>query len=93
MRASGDYRYNNSSWEDTPPICTECGLYFCAKAYESIVKNGQLEETGLGTWAVREPQSWKAPDYQREPGSESTEPEGLKSWDDRNPDFDLTTEK
>ncbi|KAK0725186.1 hypothetical protein B0H67DRAFT_641637 [Lasiosphaeris hirsuta] len=92
MRASEDYMNSKIAWEDATPISTECGLYFCAKAYESVVENGLLKETEVGTWAIREPQSWRASDVQREEGSR-IDPEDLRIWEDHHPTFDYTTEK
>jgi len=62
MRASDDFTHHNVSWEDSTPVATECGVYLCAKAYTATVLNGALQESEVGSWAIREPKSWRAAD-------------------------------
>lgn len=59
IRVSDDFVRNETAWKDSTPTATECGLYFCAKAFNSRVQNGNLIEDQLGQWADRDPQSWK----------------------------------
>jgi hypothetical protein len=85
MRAADDFLHQNASWEDSWPVATECGLHFCAEAYRSTATNGLLAEAKVGTWAIREPRSWKAADHPLAmPGWAPT----LQGWDSHNPTFD-----
>lgn len=59
MKVSDDFFRNETTWEDSSPSAEECGLYFCAKAYETEVKNGVLTEKQVGVWAEKDPQSWR----------------------------------
>ena len=59
LRASNEFASRKTAWEDSKPTATECGLFFCAKAFESRVDNGALVEKEVGSWAVRDPESWK----------------------------------
>lgn len=59
LRASDAFENRETAWEDSKPTATECGLFFCAKAYESRVDNGALVEKEAGSWTARDPESWK----------------------------------
>ncbi|GAB1318532.1 hypothetical protein MFIFM68171_08742 [Madurella fahalii] len=92
MHASRDFLNGSVLWENSWPTATECGFYFCAKAYESSATNGVLTERELGTWAVREPRSWSAPDvYQTEEWR--TRPERQQRWNGEHPTMDHTEER
>ncbi|KAK3386569.1 hypothetical protein B0H63DRAFT_520659 [Podospora didyma] len=83
MRASDEFLFKGVNWNSTWPTVTECGLYFCAKAYKSVSTNGLLQETEVGSWAVREVRSWKAADKWRHwPNQNLTlDLEKLQRWD------------
>lgn len=92
MHASRDFLNDSVPWEHSWPTATECGLYFCAKAYESPATNGMLAEKEVATWAVREPRSWSAADvYQTEEWR--ARPERQQRWDREHPTLDHTGER
>jgi len=58
--AGGSWRANKTRWEDTPVLAGECALYYCINAYASTVKNGELAETVVGSWAKKTPRSYSS---------------------------------
>ncbi len=46
-------------WNKTAVTATECALYFCTNAYESEVRNGELRERVIASWANRNMDSYK----------------------------------
>ncbi|KAM7211114.1 hypothetical protein V8F06_013510, partial [Rhypophila decipiens] len=55
MAAEPSYSAGKTAWPDTAVTAHECALYFCTRALQSRVENGQLTEQLLGTWAQRCP--------------------------------------
>ena len=92
MRASHSFLNDSVPWEDSWPIVTECGLSFCAKAYQSNATNGLLQEAEVGSWFVREPKSWSASDVSMS-NEWDDHPGKLGRWEHFRPDFDLTGER
>ena len=86
LRGSNDFLYNNVSWGQTAPLATECALYFCANSYKSSVVDGVLKEEKTGSWAVREPRSWKTADYAPHKGyPNGTNGPEYQAWDEQYP--------
>jgi hypothetical protein len=81
MRAGPSFLSNESSWEDSTPIAMECALYLCANAYNASVERSRLTEQILGSWAIREPGSWKSSDWFRPTGEDGD----YEKWDEKHP--------
>ncbi|KAI1470290.1 uncharacterized protein F4812DRAFT_449874 [Daldinia caldariorum] len=54
LRAAQEYETGELIWDKTPVSATECALYFCANAYESVVEKGVLTEKIVASWAERD---------------------------------------
>ncbi len=77
LTAPQEYRDGLISWGAQLPIATECGLYLCAKIYNSTVTEGILSETELGSYVHRDLDSMRATT------SDGCNP-ALKVWDQLN---------
>ena len=60
MRASEEWMQGKVDWNASKPIATECALHFCANQYRAESQNGQIRETRLNSWVIRDPQSYQA---------------------------------
>ena len=60
MRASEEWMQGKVAWNASNPTATECALYFCANQYKAESQNGQIRETRLNSWAIRDVQSYQA---------------------------------
>jgi hypothetical protein len=60
MRASEEWMQGKVAWNASKPIATECALHFCANQYRAESQNGQIRETRLNSWVIRDPQSYQA---------------------------------
>ncbi|KAJ8113771.1 hypothetical protein OPT61_g4166 [Boeremia exigua] len=60
IRASDGFLKENALWNESRPIATECALYMCVNAYQTASINSELKEDIVGTWAQRDPDSFKA---------------------------------
>ncbi|OSS48170.1 hypothetical protein B5807_07722 [Epicoccum nigrum] len=69
MRASEEWMQGKVAWNASKPIATECALHFCANQYRAESQNGQIRETRLNSWVIRDPQS-----YQANPNASTVEP-------------------
>ncbi|KAI0975235.1 hypothetical protein F4678DRAFT_469863 [Xylaria arbuscula] len=54
LKAADGYVKGNLKWEDTPVTATECALYFCVRAYQSFVTQGEMNETTIASWSDRD---------------------------------------
>lgn len=59
LKAAEGYETGELTWDDTPVSATECALYFCANAYQSVVKKGILTEHIVASWAKRDFSSYR----------------------------------
>ncbi|KAI0161087.1 hypothetical protein GGR52DRAFT_586393 [Hypoxylon sp. FL1284] len=59
IKAAEGYEKGDLVWEDTPIVATECALYFCTNAYQSVVENGALREDIIASWAGRDFSSYQ----------------------------------
>ncbi|KAI1416841.1 hypothetical protein F5Y13DRAFT_204215 [Hypoxylon sp. FL1857] len=73
LKAAAGYETKQLRWDETPVSATECALYFCVNAYESVVENGILTERILASWAERDFVSYRDSD-------EGNEFEIYESW-------------
>ncbi|KAI2621425.1 hypothetical protein GGS26DRAFT_601031 [Hypomontagnella submonticulosa] len=48
------YEAGNLTWDETSISATECAMYFCVNAYQSIVERGILSEHIIASWAERD---------------------------------------
>lgn len=69
MRASREWMEGKVAWNASKPTATECALHFCANQYQAESQNGQIKETLLDSWVIRDPQS-----YQANPNASTVEP-------------------
>jgi hypothetical protein len=60
IRASEEWMQGKVAWNASKPIATECALHFCANQYRAESQNGQIRETRLNSWVIRDPQSYQA---------------------------------
>ncbi|KAF3013775.1 hypothetical protein E8E14_010244 [Neopestalotiopsis sp. 37M] len=56
IRSPPEYSY--SDWRNYSPLATECALYWCTKAYTARAENGIFNESVVGNWSERDPQSY-----------------------------------
>ncbi|KAI0830977.1 hypothetical protein F5Y06DRAFT_203004 [Hypoxylon sp. FL0890] len=54
LKAAAGYETGNLRWDETPVSGTECALYFCVNAYESVVEKGILMEKTMISLAERD---------------------------------------
>jgi hypothetical protein len=59
LRAGNAWLETKAPWNQTRPIATECALYLCANAYRTRSENNILQEEVVGSWAVRDPSSYR----------------------------------
>jgi hypothetical protein len=60
LRVPENWLASNDSWTSAErPVATECALYLCAKAYKAKSYNNILKEEVAGSWAVKDPGSYK----------------------------------
>lgn len=71
MEASESCLRNESDWQDSPPVATECGLWLCLNAYSSSVSNGTLSEEVLQSSSKKIPASWEALPISEQPAAAS----------------------
>lgn len=76
MRAPDEWIQSKVPWESSRPIATECALYFCTNAYQAKSQNGVLQERVVGSWAIRDQESFAidpSGSIQPEPGVEAVQ--------------------
>ncbi|KAI1379458.1 hypothetical protein F4677DRAFT_464759 [Hypoxylon crocopeplum] len=66
LKAAAGYAEGKLIWDDTPVQATECALYFCTNAYESVVEKGTLTEHIVASWAKRDFASYRDLDETRD---------------------------
>ncbi|KAH0365588.1 hypothetical protein KCU84_g5700, partial [Aureobasidium melanogenum] len=79
IKADTRYMDSLSMWQDARPVATECGLFLCLQAYNTVVESGKLLETVVATTRRKTPQSW------HDIGSMGN-PEGTANWNPINND-------
>ncbi|KAI8945115.1 hypothetical protein F4801DRAFT_598372 [Xylaria longipes] len=60
IEPQSDYIHNISTWQNTTPKGTECGLYFCTNVFSSSVVEGILNETLVASLSNRNADSYEA---------------------------------
>ncbi|KAF2624731.1 hypothetical protein BU25DRAFT_423841 [Macroventuria anomochaeta] len=58
LRAPADYVNRVTTWEESKPSATECAWYLCANAYQAVSINNELNETLVGSWSQKKPDSY-----------------------------------
>ncbi|KAF4836421.1 hypothetical protein CGCTS75_v001701 [Colletotrichum tropicale] len=58
LKTSQEYRARKQNWEDSTVTAEECALYFCTNVYHSAVEQGVLNETILGSYIIRDLESY-----------------------------------
>ncbi|KAF3026719.1 hypothetical protein E8E14_014747 [Neopestalotiopsis sp. 37M] len=84
--------YNQTNWWESSPSATECALHFCTKAYTARVDKGELNESEIGTWSNRNPQSYALSNTIEDAGTlggdEGSSDKSLTGWAE-SPRYDL----
>ncbi|KAJ4984100.1 hypothetical protein SVAN01_10388 [Stagonosporopsis vannaccii] len=75
MRAPQNWLDSQGLWEDAQPVATECALYLCANAYQSKSENNLVNESIIGSWTHKVPDSYKLDNesayFKNNPGAEA----------------------
>ncbi|KAK2769185.1 hypothetical protein CKAH01_00792 [Colletotrichum kahawae] len=54
LKTSQEYRDREQNWEDSTVTAEECALYFCTNVYQSAIEQGMLNEKVLGSYIIRD---------------------------------------
>jgi hypothetical protein len=76
IRGTDDWIDSKTRWQSSHPIATECALYLCTNLYHAQSENGVPKEDVVGSWADRDPESYKinTTDLTLSPFSEERDP-------------------